>query len=99
VYDIRMPVEVLVQSDLHIDLLRGEPAMLKGVFFVDKLDGNDRFLCIDGDGFADRGVGALTDGFADEAEGKVRGEGSDLTLRNVSIVEYVKNAHDSMSRV
>jgi hypothetical protein len=94
-----MPIKVLVQSDLHMDLLRGEPAVLEGMFFIDKLDGDDRPLRVDGDGFADRGVGALADGFADEAEGKVRGEGSDLTLCNVSIVDYVKNEQDSMFRI
>jgi hypothetical protein len=50
------------------------------MLLVDELDCDDGFGCIDGDGFADGCVCALTDSFADEAEGKIRGEGSNLAL-------------------
>ena len=52
------------------------------MFLVDKLDRDDGFGRVDGYGFADGCVCALADGFADEAEGKVRGQRGDLTLRD-----------------
>jgi hypothetical protein len=41
------------------------------MLFIDKLYSNYGFGRIQWDGFADGGVRALTNGFADEAEGKV----------------------------
>jgi hypothetical protein len=69
-----------VQDNLHFDLLGREATLLKGMFLVDEFDGDDGLGRIDGYGFADRSVCALADCFADEAEGEVRGQRSDLTL-------------------
>lgn len=69
--DVRVLFEVRVEDDLHLDLLRREAALPKGMFFVDELDRDDGFWRIDRYGFADGGVCALTDGFADEPKGKV----------------------------
>lgn len=71
-----------MEDDFHLDLLGREAAMLECVVFVDELYGDDGLGRIDGRGFADGSVGALADGFADEAEGEVGGKGSDLTLRS-----------------
>jgi hypothetical protein len=51
------------------------------MFFVDELDRDDGFGRVQWSGFADRGVCALADGFADQAERKVCGEGRNLALR------------------
>lgn len=69
-----------MQYDLHLDHLWCEPAGLKGMFFVDEFDSDDWLVCVYGDGSADGSVCALADGFADETEGEIRGEGRDLTL-------------------
>lgn len=50
------------------------------MFFVDEFDSDDWLVCVYGDGSADGSVCALADGFADETEGEIRGEGRDLTL-------------------
>jgi hypothetical protein len=55
------------------------------MLLVDELDCDDGLGRIDGDGFADGGVCALADGFADEAEGEVCGERSDLALHNCQL--------------
>lgn len=69
-----------MEDDFHLYLFRREAALSKGMFFVDELDRDDGLRRTDRYGFADGGVCALADGFADEAEGKVRGQGGDLTL-------------------
>jgi hypothetical protein len=78
--DVWVLLEVRVQDDLHLDLPGREAALLKGMFLVYEFDGDDGLGCIYGYGFADGSVGALADCFADEAEGQVCGQGSDLTL-------------------
>lgn len=50
------------------------------MFLVDEFDCDDGFGRVDGDGFANGCVCALADGFADEAEGEVRGKRGDLAL-------------------
>lgn len=69
-----------MKNDLHMDLLWREAAMLESVLLVDELDGDDGLGRIYGRGFADRGICALANGFAYEAERKVRGQRRDLTL-------------------
>jgi hypothetical protein len=61
-------------------LLGREATLLKGMFFVDEFDGNDGLGRIDGYGFANGSVCALADCLADEAEGEICGQRSDLTL-------------------
>jgi len=52
VYDILMFAEVLVQDDLHLDLLRREAALLECMFLVDELDRDDGFWLVVGYSFA-----------------------------------------------
>lgn len=56
------------------------------MFLVDEFYCDDGFGRVGGHGFADGCVCALADGFADEAEGKVRGERSDLALCGCELV-------------
>ena len=51
-YDILMFAEVLVQDDLHLDLLRREAALLECMFLVDELDRDDGFWLVVGYSFA-----------------------------------------------
>lgn len=69
-----------MEDDFHLDHFGREATLSKGMFFIDEFDRDDRFRRIDRYGFADGGVCALTDGFADKTEGEVGGERSDLTL-------------------
>lgn len=48
--------KMLMQHNLHLDLLRGQAAGAQGMFLVDKLDGDDGFRGIVGDGLADTGT-------------------------------------------
>lgn len=51
-YDVLVFAEVLVQDDLHLDLLRREAALLECMFLVDEFDRDDRFGFIVGYSFA-----------------------------------------------
>ena len=72
-YDVLVFFEVRVEDDFHLDLLGAEAPLPEGMFLVDEFDRDDGFRRVDGYGFADGCVCALTDGFADEAERKVCG--------------------------
>ena len=85
VYDVWVLLEMRVEDDLHLDLFRRKATLPKGMFFVNEFDRDDGFRRIDWYGFADGCVCALTDGFADETEGKVRGKRSDLALCNCQL--------------
>jgi hypothetical protein len=69
-----------MQDNFHLDLFRSKAALLKGMLLVDELDCDDGLGRIGGNGFANGGICALTDRFADQAEGKVCGERSNLAL-------------------
>lgn len=79
-YYVGVFLEMGVKDDLHLDLLRSEATMLERMLLIDELDGDDGLRCVCGCSFSDGCVCALPNGFADEAEGKVRREWSDLAL-------------------
>lgn len=52
------------------------------MLLMNELDGDDRLVRVLRTGFANEGVGALTDGPGDDAEGKVCGQGGSFDLED-----------------
>lgn len=45
-YNVLVFAKMLVEDYFHLDLLRRESTLLKCMFLVDELDGNDRFRLV-----------------------------------------------------
>lgn len=67
-YDVVVFPEMLMKKNLHLDLLWREAALLECMVLVDEFDGDDRFGGVVRDGFANGGIGALSNGLAHEPE-------------------------------